>query len=282
LVLAGAADIAGAADALLKLTAAHFRDTALINDDPVAGVTTVSTEKGYVEHHGPLQAVWNDQYLYAIVDRRGQRRTFKVIATITYRGARRSYGNARFRGTNGTATVPTVYLKTTSVNCPTGECTYTDQLEFPVEEGVLRQLAAATDQPPPWHFTLVAPSGDYTGELSTAEIAGFLDKVDEYTGAAPAPAHVLAAKPELGIGGLRVEASPQDPSRRGVLVTAVVPGSVADGAGLIVGDIVSEFAGHAIRGPADLEAAMASSAASAQITFKIYRGTVEMTLNGHL
>ncbi len=139
LVLAGAADIAGAADALLKLTAAHFRDTALINDDPVAGVTTVSTEKGYVEHHGPLQAIWNDQYLYAIVDRRGQRRTFKVIATITYRGERRSYRNARFRGTNGTATVPTVYLKTTSVNCPTGECTYTDQLEFPVEEGVLRQ-----------------------------------------------------------------------------------------------------------------------------------------------
>jgi serine protease DegQ len=82
----------------------------------------------------------------------------------------------------------------------------------------------------------------------------------------------------LGIGGLRVEPTPQNPSRFGVLVTAVVPGSVADKAGIIVGDIVSELSGHPIKGPADLQSAVAASSVPSGITFKIYRGTTEMTL----
>ena len=269
------------APALMTLKTERFRDSAIIHDDPIAGVTTISTEKGYVEHHGPLQTVWNDEYLLAIVDRKGRRNTFQVIATVTYRGTRRSYGKVRFRGTDGTTTVPTVLMKTTSVNCPTGECTFTDQIEFPVEEALLRQLEAhAADKPELWRFTLMERLGDYTGELSTAEISGLLARVDEYSGAVPPP-KVAAAKPGLGLGGLKVEASAQNPSRAGVLVTAVVPGSPADGAGIIVGDIVSELAGHAIEGPADLDSAWAASAAD-QLTFKIYRGTAQMTLHGHL
>jgi len=277
------ANLASAEDAaLMTLAPAHFRETALVKDDPVAGLTTVSTEEGYVHHHGPLRAVWNDEYLYAIVDRGAQRKTFKVIVTVTYRGSRRRYENVRFRDKNAMVTVPTVQIKTTSVNCPTGECTYTDQLEFPLEEDLLRQLAVAADPPQLWHFTLLQRGGDYTGELSTAEIAGFLAKVDEYTGAAPRPPPPSAGKRELGIGGLRAEASPQHPSRSGVLVTAVVPGSLAEGAGIIVGDIVVEFAGHAIKVPGDLESALASSPANAELIFKIYRGTEQMTLKGHL
>ena len=67
-----------------------------------------------------------------------------------------------------------------------------------------------------------------------------------------------------------------------MLVTAVVPGSVADKAGIIVGDIVSELSGHAIKGPADLQSAMTTIPAASGITFKLYRGTAEMTLNGQL
>jgi PDZ domain len=283
LILFGSVEISFAKDpALTTLGPEHFRDTAIINDDPVASVTTVSTEKGYVEHHGPLRAVWNDEYLFGIVDRKAARKSFEVIATVTYRGSRRTYASAKFQGANGMTTVPTVQMKTSSVNCPTGECTYTDQLSFPLEEGLLRQLAAhAADRPELWHFTLAERSGDYTGELSTAEIAGFLAKVDEFTGAAP-PAPAAAARPELGIGGLRVEATPQNPSRNGVLVTAVVPGSVADKSGIIVGDIVYEIAGRSIKGPADLQPALAASASNSGITLKIYRGTAQVTLNGHL
>jgi PDZ domain len=284
LLLLSAAELSFAKDpALMSLAPDHFRDTSIINDDPVAGVTTVSTQKGYVEHHGPLRAVWNDEYLFGIVDRKAARKTFEVITLITYRGSRRSYASARLQGATGTTAVPTVPMKTSSLNCPTGECTYTDQLSFPVDESLLRQLAAhATDKPELWHYTLIEPSGNYTGELSTAEIAGFLAKIDEYTGAAPPPPPALTAKPELGIGGLKVEPTAQNPSRYGVLVTAVVPGSVADKAGIIVGDIVSEVSGHPIKGPADLQSAMASIPASSGITFKIYRGMAEMSLNGRL
>lgn len=269
---------------LASLAFEHFRDTASVNDDPVAGITTVSTEKGFVEHHGPLRAVWNDEYLFGTIDRKTARKSFEIISAITYRGSRRFYGNAKFQGITGPATAPTTHVKTSSANCPTGECTYTDQVSFPVEESLLRHLAAqhANDKPELWHYRLIAtPSGDYSGELSTAEISGFLAKIDEYTGAAPPPPRT-AAKPELGIGGLRVEGTEQQPSRSGVLVSAVVRGSVADKAGVIVGDIVYEFGGRPIKSPPDLQSAMAASAANTSITIRVYRGTAEMTLTGQL
>ena len=272
--------------ALLSLSMEHFRDTAAVEDDPIAGVTRVDTEKGFVEHHGPLGAVWNDEYLAGTIDRKTEHRSFEVIASITYRGARRTYSSAQFQGAKGPVVVPAMLLKTNSVNCPTGECTYTDRLSFAVEETMLRALAArsAAGKPEVWHYTVSAKSGgNFSGELSGAEIAGFLAKVDEYTGAAPPPvAHpVAAAKPELGIGGLHVEATAQWPARGGVLVTAVSPGSVADKAGIIVGDIVREIDGHPVKAPPDMQAAIAA-AADAAITIKLYRGVAEMTLEGQL
>jgi S1-C subfamily serine protease len=79
-----------------------------------------------------------------------------------------------------------------------------------------------------------------------------------------------------------VEGTEQQPSRSGVLVTAVVRGSVAEKAGVIVGDIVYEFGGRTIKSPSDLQSAIAASAANTGITIRVYRGTTEMTLNGQL
>jgi S1-C subfamily serine protease len=177
-------------------------------------------------------------------------------------------------------------LNTSSINCPTGECTYTDRVSFPVDESLLRTVAArvATGKPELWRYTLTArPSGDYSGELSSAEVAGFLAKIDEYTGALPPVAQRSAtAKPQLGIGGLHVEAGAQLPARSGVLVTAVSPDSIADKAGIIVGDIVREIDGHSIKTLSDMQAAIAAAAPSAAVAFKVYRGTTEMTLSGQL
>jgi len=283
-VLLCTAETSFAKDSRLEsLGSEHFRDTASVNDDPIAGVTTVSTEKGFVERHGPLRAVWNDEYLTGTIDRKTGRRSLEVIATITYQGTRRSYGSAKFQGASGLVTEPTAQIKTSAINCPVGECTYTDRVSFPVEESVLRQLAAryTAEKPEIWHYTLLAaPNGDYKGELSTAEIAGFLSKIDEYTGAVPPP--VPTVKHELGIGGLRVEATAQQPSRSGVLVTAVAPGSVADKAGVIIGDIVYEIGGRPIKSPADLPSGLAAGAASSSIEIKVHRGTSEMTLSAQL
>ena len=35
-------------------------------DGATLGPSTVSTEKGFVERHGPLRTVWNDEYLRAV------------------------------------------------------------------------------------------------------------------------------------------------------------------------------------------------------------------------
>lgn len=272
---------------LQSLSMEHFRDSATVTDDPIAGVTTVDTEKGYVEHHGLLGAVWNDEYLTGTVDRKTGQRAFQVIVEVTYRGARRAYGESRFQDVNGPLVVPAVLLKTTAVNCPTGECTYTDRVSFPIDEALLRALGArpAGVTPALWYYTLTAkPRGDYAGAISRAEIAGFLAKVDEYTGSAPpAVLHPTAgAKPELGIGVLHVEPSEQQPARSGVLVTAVSRGSAADKAGIIVGDIVHEIDGRLVDSAAELQAAIAAPAANAVIAIKIYRGTTEMTLSATL
>jgi hypothetical protein len=266
---------------LAALSPEHFRDTATVKDDPILGVTTISTEKGYVERHGLLGTVWNDEYLTGTIDRKTARRSFEVIATLTYRGTRRAYGRAKIQGPEGPVVAPTAVLKTSTVNCPTGECTYTDQVSFPLDESLLRMLAAKTPGATPqiWHYTLAAKPGAYAGELSSAEIAGFLARFDQYTGAAPRAMPSAAAGPELGIGGLHVEAGAQMPARGGVLVTAVSPGSLAEKAGLIVGDIVREIDGHPIDAVPDLQTAMAAAAPNAALVIKVYRGTTSMTLS---
>jgi S1-C subfamily serine protease len=75
-----------------------------------------------------------------------------------------------------------------------------------------------------------------------------------------------------------VAASAEAPKRAGVLVVAVSPGSVAQRAGIITGDIIYEFDGHPIRSPADLQGAVAASATPSTAHIKLYRGTEAATV----
>ena len=291
---------AGAKDpALSSLTMEHFRDTATITENPSDGTAVISTENGYVEHTGPLRMVWHDEFLRGVIDRKSGARSLQVYALVIYSGALRNYESANYRTANGPRSVPVKPLGRGVMNCPVGDCTYTERLAFTVDEESMRQIAAARapGSPDKWPFKLVAKSGPaYTGELSSAEIAGFLAKIDEYASRPPAaqasaPA-VNASVPvpdtgtvnvspsrELGIGGMSVDPSEEQPNRAGVLVTAVARGSVARKAGIIVGDILYEVDGHPLKTPADLQAALAGRAASAAVAIKLYRGTTETTVN---
>jgi hypothetical protein len=95
--------------------------------------------------------------------------------------------------------------------------------------------------------------------------------------AAAGPAGTLP-KLELGVGGIAVAATAGQPNRAGVLVSAVNGGSVAQKAGIIVGDIVYEFDGHPIKELAELEAAVAACAANSSVVVKLYRGTKKISL----
>jgi hypothetical protein len=270
--------------ALLSLAMEHFRDTASVDADPAGGLTTISTEPGFVEHSGLMGMVWHDEFLTAVIDAKSGRTSFRIDVSITYSGARRSYLNASLAGMNGPAVVVPTLVKTESANCAVSECMYTDHLRIPVDEALLRRLAAAYEpgKPVPLTYTLTPKRGaDYRGALSNAEVAGLLAKLDGYS-AAPKAAREAPPSPrrlDFGISGIVVAPSSDRPDRAGVLVAAVSAESVAHEAGIITGDIVCQVGDRPTRSLSDLEAAVAALPAHSTVAIRLYRGLEEMTLS---
>jgi hypothetical protein len=269
---------------LLSLGAEHFVETASVTEE--TGATRISTERGYVERSGLLGEVWHDEFLAARIDHDSGRVSYEIDVTITYRGVSRSYETAEWRGLAELETVPVRVLKRQVINCPTGECTYTENLVVPIDAAVLRHIAASyvSGKPELWRFRILAKGApDYRGALSNAEVTGLLTKVDAYVQnpGAPAPPPPPPARLDFGISGLAVAPSAAVPKRAGVLVVAVTPGSIAERAGIITGDIIIEFEGHAIRSAADLQGAVAASAALATAHITLYRGSEVATLEAH-
>jgi PDZ domain len=269
---------------LLSLSMEHFRDTATVKEDLRDSTATITTEKGFVEYSGPLKMVWHDAFLSAAIDKKTGQKLFQVHEVITYEGSWRFYQSASYQSANGPLTAPAAQISKEAANCPTGECIYTEHVAFPVDEALLRQLAAAqvATKPVIWSYKITAKSGPaFDDGLSSAEIAGLLVKVDEYSGAAPAVRPGTAGAPlplDLGIGGLPVAATAEHPNRAGVLITAVNRGSVANESGLIVGDILYEFDGHPVKALAELHAAVAASHPGSAAAIKLYRGLEPLTV----
>jgi hypothetical protein len=273
--------------ALLSLTMEHFKDTATVNDNPTDGTTTISTENGFAEHRGPLRMVWNDEFLTAVIDKKSGQRAIQAHASIIYDGKLRSYDTASYQAANGPRTVPATHIRNAVQYCEVGDCSHTENVAFPVDEELLRRVAAgrAPNKPDIWPYTLIAKSGpNYSSGLSNAEIAGFLAKIDEYTNAMPAVkanAASMSLKLDLGINGMAVDAAIEQPNRGGILIIGVNRGSVAQRSGLIVGDILYEFDGHPIKTLVDLEGAVAGCAPNSAVAIRLYRGTNQMALTAH-
>jgi PDZ domain len=286
-VFGGSAGAAHAKDPpLLSLTPEHFRDTATVKDGPGDAVATISTENGYVEHTGPLHMVWHDEFLSAVIDKKTGGKSLQVHEAITYSGPWRFYQAAVYQGTDGPRREPAAQISKEAVNCPVGDCTYTEHVAFAVDEDLLRGLAAGyvPGKPAIWQYKIAAKTGpEFSGGLSNAEIAGFLARLDAYRNepalerpseppAAKANAIVALGKLDLGIAGISVSAGAEHPNRAGILIIAVNGGSVAQKSGLIVGDILYEFNGRPVKSVAELQAALAAGAANAAIPIKLYRG----------
>jgi hypothetical protein len=284
-VLGVNAHIAHAKDtALLSLGMEHFRDTATVKDDAADATTAISTEKGFAEHKGPMRMVWNDEYLSSVIDKKTGQKSFQVHAWIIYSGRWRSYETVDYQTVAGPKSATVTRIGKEMENCAVGDCLYTERIAFPVEEEMLRRLAAtnAPGKPALWTYKFVAKSGpDYAGGLSSAEIAGLLAKVDEYTNALPAAkanATSASLKRDLGISGMPVAATAEQPNRAGILVFGVNSGSIAQQSGIIIGDILYEFGGRPVKALAELEAAVAASAANSTVAVKLYRGTNAMAV----
>ena len=273
--------------ALLSLSMEHFRDTATVKEDPLGGAATITTENGFAERTGPMRMVWNDEFLSGVIDKTTGQKSYQVYAWIIYSGRWRSYETATYQSAGGPQSVPATKIGSSAANCAVGDCTYTERIAFPVDEELLRRLAAgyAPGKAAVWAYRFIAKTGpDFAGGISNAEIAGLLAKVDEYTDTVPvvkANTVNAALKLDLGIAGMPVEATVDQPNRAGVLIVGVERGSVAQKSGLIIGDIVYEFDGHPVKALAELQAAVAASAANSAVAIKLFRGTNTMTVTAH-
>jgi membrane-associated protease RseP (regulator of RpoE activity) len=159
-------------------------------------------------------------------------------------------------------------------------CTYTEHVAFTVDDRLLRSLAAGyvPGKPGIWLYKFIGKSGpDFTDGLSNAEISGFLAKVDLYT-----EAHHLAAgtrsKPEFGVILVPLPPSADQPLRTGLLIVQVKPGSVAERSGVQVGDVVTEFAGTAVKQNVDLQDKVALVSPGASVPMKLIRGATDLTV----
>src|ERR1700677_2328485 len=74
---------------LLSLSAEHFTQTASVTEE--AHATRITTEPGYVETTGLMGEVWHDEFLAARIDHDSGRVSYEIDATLTNRGAKRSY-----------------------------------------------------------------------------------------------------------------------------------------------------------------------------------------------
>ena len=285
LILCGLGNAVLAKDpALLSLSMEHFRDTAAVTNEPLDAKLTISTQNGFVEHSGPMHMVWHDEFLTAEIDKKTGAKSFQVHEEISYGGSWRFYENATYQSVNGPRSAPAVHISKEAANCSVGDCLYTEHVAFPVDEESLRRLAAAhvPGKPVMWSYKLLAKSGPaYTGGLSSAEIAGFLAKVDEFGDASARMGARPARAPgglDLGVGGLAVAATEDHPARAGVLIIAVSRGSVAQKTGIIVGDILYEFNGRKIAALDDLAAAVAASGPDSAVPIKLFRGTDSISM----
>jgi len=87
----------------------------------------------------------------------------------------------------------------------------------------------------------------------------------------PAEPPVKPAQPTPNFG-LVVEDLPPGSSARGVQVTDIAPGSAADAAGLMRGDVITEVAGKPLKGTADFDAAIAGADLTRGVMLLVERG----------
>ena len=173
----------------LSLSKEHFKNTATVKDDSLDTVATITTVNGFQEKRGLLGIVWDDNFLRAFIDKKTGKTSFQIYQVIYYQGSGWNFfQTVNFETPSGPQSKPVTVISR-DVDC-TGSrysgCTYVEHVAFDVDESLLRTIAAnySPGQRAGWKFKFAAKSGrDYNDGMLPAEVAGLLDKVDEYLNA---------------------------------------------------------------------------------------------------
>nr|DAQ12771.1 MAG TPA: hypothetical protein [Caudoviricetes sp.] len=178
----------------VALTPDHFKASAKIDDDDLDVVANISTLGGMVKRQGLLGVVWNDNFLRALIDKKTGRITFQVYQYINYEGDWRFYETVNYETPDGPVQKRLIQISRDVLSCSgsrysTG-CSYSEHFAFEVDEALLRTIAAGY-QPGAavvWKFKFGAQRAeDWNDAILPAEVAGFLQAVDEYRAASSTP-----------------------------------------------------------------------------------------------
>lgn len=177
---------------ILRLGPQHFKDTIVITDVSSDTVAEFSTLNGY-RPQKYVGVVWMDSFLKGYLNKNSGKRYYQVYQFISYQGRGwRSYHRVDYETPEGKVEAPLTSYHQEIVNCSSSKgCTYEEHVVFDVEEVLLRKIAklASANQKKPsgqekipvFLYQLYSKAGHkYAYWLLPAEVAGLLDKMDEY------------------------------------------------------------------------------------------------------
>jgi len=187
LLIAGAPAFARPDKRLAAMTPERFQAAAVTDEDPLEFETVISTERGHRRDRAAKGTIDSHVHLQAAIDRKSGATRYEVRQELRYFGPRRAYHAVNFAAEDGVAQTPLAIARHGADMCPNaeinGECVLTKTIAFPVEESLLRQLAAryGSDPAAGWRFKLKDRTGrDIDGGIVPAEAAGLLLAVDAY------------------------------------------------------------------------------------------------------
>lgn len=167
----------------------QFRQTILVTDDPSSQFATFSTVLASQKWQGPQRSVGDDNFLVGVIDKKTGRRSYQVHNVIYYSGAGNQvawqlFYQVNYESPTGTQLTPLTLVKKEE-NCSAlevyGKCIYQEHLFFPVAEEFLRKFVSSHSNTGVWWYYLIPQKGKvYSDKFLVAEIAGLLERMEEY------------------------------------------------------------------------------------------------------
>ncbi|BAP54949.1 secreted protein [Thioploca ingrica] len=169
----------------------HFKETVTINDFAAEKVIIFSTINGVQPQLGTHEVVGDDNFLRGFLDKQSNKKVYQVYNVIYYaqsgsQSGWKQFKQARYQTKVGQELVAAEVIKKQE-DCAAlpryGQCLYSEQVIFELDDNQVRDLAKSysTSNDPNWQYELIPTSGArYPDKLLLAEIAGLVDKMDEY------------------------------------------------------------------------------------------------------
>lgn len=227
--------------------------------------------KGPVEYENPLVGISKMWFLRSWVDKTTGAATTQLYLSISYMGSWNFFVRASDIKTN-----PLEVVKISSnVNSCQAICSYSETIGVTLDPAVLSKF-----QEQGYPIKIYGKSGEsFVVTVTSGQIKSQLDALKQLK------ASSATGKKPLGVRFSDTTASLYaafgKPNENGVFIMEVTPGSVADKAGIKVGDIIYRFGGKAIGNSADLREMVGNVDPGKKVAIEGYRAGRKMIFNAN-